>query len=156
LNDLLQETKITRKRGVYRIKMIDRGKRNNFFYLQIEEVGMKRLRKQSVIFCVFSTVLMVLMSVPFQPVLAALISTETVPDYGQAQEARDYLKQILAREDVRAVFLARGINPQEAQGRMESMMDAEFIQLAGRIEDLPAGGRGIGFVLGCCSLFCWL
>jgi len=109
---------------------------------------MKQFRKQSHIFCIFSTVLIVLISVPFQPVLAALINTETVLDDTQAQEARDYLKQILAREDVRSVFIAQGINPQEAQARVDSMTNAEVIRLAGQIEDLPAGGNGIGFVIG--------
>jgi len=109
---------------------------------------MKKLRKRSQLFCIFSTVLMVLVSVPFQPVLAALINTETVLNDTQAQQARDYLKQILAREDVRSVLIRQGINPQEAQARVESMTDSEAIQLAEQIEDLPAGGSGIGFVIG--------
>jgi hypothetical protein len=58
----------------------------------------------------------------------------------RGQEAREYLNQLLAREDVRAALIARGIDPLEATARVNSLSDAEVIEIANQIEQLPAGG----------------
>jgi hypothetical protein len=69
-----------------------------------------------------------------------MIKTETVKDISRGQEAREYLHQLLAREDVRAALIARGIDPLEAKARVKSLSDAEVIEIADQIEQLPAGG----------------
>jgi hypothetical protein len=92
-------------------------------------------------------VMMLLISTPYQSALAALINTETILAENQSQEARDYLKQLMAREDVRSALIAQGIDPLEAEARIASLSDSEIIKLADQIENLPAGQGAIGLVI---------
>jgi len=91
---------------------------------------------------------MLLLSLPHKSAFAAMIGTETVLDATRSQEARDYLNRILAREDVRASLVAQGIDPLEAKARVESLSDAEVVNLADQIEELPAGGSALGIIVG--------
>jgi len=84
---------------------------------------------------------MVLLTVPYQSVLAAMIETQaTLEGSPQGQTARNTIKALLAREDARAVLRAQGIDPLEAMARVDSLTDAEARRLADQIEELPAGG----------------
>jgi ribosomal protein S13 len=88
---------------------------------------------------------MVLVAVPYQSVLAAMIETQATLDItAKGQEARNTIKTILAREDAQAVLRAQGIDPLEAMARVDSLTDAEAQRIADQIEELPAGG---GFLL---------
>ena len=103
---------------------------------------MKLIRQRSKSASVFLITLMVLLTVPFQSVLAAMIETEATLDMTtKGQEARDTIKTILAREDAQAVLRAQGIDPIEASARVNSLTDAEAVRIADQIEDLPAGGN---------------
>ena len=108
---------------------------------------MRSIRRHTQIIGIFMAMTMLLISTPYQSALAALIDTETVLDENQSQEARDYIKQILAREDVRSALIAQGIDPLEAEARLASLSDSEIIELADQIENLPAGGNGLGLVI---------
>jgi len=55
--------------------------------------------------------------------------------------------QYLAREDVRAALAAQGLDPEEAQARMASLSDGEVRQIAGQLDQLPAGGDGLGIII---------
>ena len=102
---------------------------------------MKLIRQRSKSASVFLIILMLLLTVPFQSVLAAMIETEATLDMtAKGQEARNAIKTILAREDAQAVLRAQGIDPQEASARVDSLTDAEAIRIADQIENLPAGG----------------
>ena len=71
-----------------------------------------------------------------------MIETDATMDITvQGQEARNTIKSILAREDAQAVLRAQGINPLEAGARVDSLTDAEAVRIAGKIEELPAGGN---------------
>lgn len=96
---------------------------------------------------IIMAVMMLLISTPYQSALAALINTETILAENQSQEARDYLKQLMAREDVRSALIAQGIDPLEAEARIASLSDSEIIKLADQIENLPAGQGAIGLVI---------
>jgi hypothetical protein len=102
--------------------------------------AMKRLRKRRRPVSVFLTILVLSLVLPYQPVLAAMVGTETVMEQEHGKEARDYLKKVIAREDVRAALVAQGIDPQEAKARVDSLSDAEAVCAAKQIEGLPAGG----------------
>jgi len=69
-----------------------------------------------------------------------MIGTETVMEAARGQEARDYVKSVLAREDVQTVLMVQGVDPLEAKARVDSLSDAEVVRLAEQIEQLPAGG----------------
>ena len=90
---------------------------------------------------------MLLLVVPYQPCLAALIGTETVLDAARGQEARQNITRILARKDVQRVFRMQGISPEEAKARVNALSDAEVVALEKRIDQLPAGGDGLGTIL---------
>ena len=108
---------------------------------------MKVLRRNAQFLCIFMAVLMLMVSIPCQSVLAALIDTETVLDSVRGREARDQLKQFLAREDVQAALIAQGVDPMEAEARVESLTDSEVLQILGQIEQLPAGGGAVEALL---------
>lgn len=101
---------------------------------------------------VFLTVLMILLSVPYQCALASMVETETVVDMARGQEARQYLNEVLSRQDVESALMAQGINPLEAQARVASLSDAEVVRLAEQVEHLPAGGDAVGVIVGAAVL----
>ena len=88
----------------------------------------------------FLAVFMFLISGPCQSAMAAMIGTESVVDTDRAQNAREYLKSLLAREDVKSALVSQGIDPGEAQYRLDSLTDEEATRLADQLQELPAGG----------------
>lgn len=64
----------------------------------------------------------------------------------QQSEARAKVNAVLAREDVRSVLSARGLSAEQAEQRVKAMTDAEVTLLAGRIDQLPAGGDVLGLL----------
>jgi len=109
---------------------------------------MKSIRRYSQTTGIIMAVMMLLISTPCQSALAALINTETLLAENQSQEARNYIKHVLAREDVRATLIAQGIDPLEAEARIASLSDSEIIEIADQIENLPAGQGATGLVIG--------
>lgn len=73
---------------------------------------------------------------------------KTIITENQSQEARNYLKQLMAREDVRSALIAQGIDPMEAEARIASLSDSEVIAVVDEIEQLPAGGNALGIIVG--------
>jgi hypothetical protein len=63
------------------------------------------------------------------------------------QNARDQLRSFLDREDIQSRLTARGIEPAEAKTRIDSLSDAEIMQIADKIDQLPAGGSFWGTIL---------
>lgn len=103
---------------------------------------MKLIRQRSKWASVVLITLMVLLTLPYQSVLAAMIETDAAMGItAQGQEARNTIKSILAREDVQAALRAQGIDPLEAKARVDSLTDAEAVRIADQIEELPAGGN---------------
>ncbi len=103
---------------------------------------MKLFRQRSKFLSVFLVIMMVLLTVPCQSVLAAMVETEaTLKITADGQDARNTIKTILAREDAQAVIRAQGIDPLEAMMRVDSLTDAEARHIADQIEELPAGGN---------------
>ena len=101
---------------------------------------MKTIRQAAKPVSLFLTIFMLLMSVPYQSALAAMIGTETMIDIARGQEAREDVNSMLVREDVQATLIAQGIDPQEAKARVDGLSDAEVVRLVDKIEQLPAGG----------------
>ena len=91
--------------------------------------------------------LTILLSVPPQSAVAALVETEIMLDMSRSLEARETVRQFMAREDVRSAIVSQGVDPLEANARLDSLTEAEVIQLADQIEQLPAGGDFLGFVI---------
>jgi hypothetical protein len=98
--------------------------------------------------CYFVTMTMLLMSLPVQTLQAAMVKTETVLTLSTAKNVRENLNQFLKREDVKAIMMAQGISPAEATARVDSLSDAEIMQIADKMDQLPAGGSALGVIIG--------
>ncbi len=111
-------------------------------------MNMYPFRKKAQPVTIIMIILTLLLSVPYQTAVAALVETETILDMSRGEEARATLKQFMARQDVRSAIVSQGVEPLEADARINSLTDAEVIQLADQIDQLPAAGDAIGFVIG--------
>jgi hypothetical protein len=109
---------------------------------------MKFIRKKVSFVSLFMTAVTLLIAVPYQPLLAAMVPTDATIYDNKAEEARDHLKSLISRNDIRKSLLSQGIDPDEAKIRVESLSDSEAIAVADQIEQLPAGGGAIGVIIG--------
>jgi hypothetical protein len=108
---------------------------------------MRPIRKKAQPVAILMIILTMLLSVPYQAAFAALVETETMLDMNRGQEARETLKQFMVRQDVRSAIVSQGVDPLEAEARLKSLTDAEVIQLADQIDQLPAGGDVLGLAI---------
>lgn len=97
----------------------------------------KKLTASLLVVCFTSTAL------PMQA-SAAIVSTQEASSSSVSVGERDRVIGFLSREDVRKSIEAQGVNPQDALDRVQAMSDQEVQQLAGRIDQLPAGGDILG------------
>ena len=109
---------------------------------------MRMIRQAAKPVSILLTICMLMVIVPYRSSFAGMIGTETALDMTRGQEARNYLNGIVAREDVQTALIAQGINPLEAKARIDSLSDAEAIDLADQIEQQPAGGSALGVIVG--------
>ena len=80
---------------------------------------------------------------------ARIVSTEEITAPAAAGDwsaNRVVVNQFLARDDVRQAMLGQGVSPQAAMERVAAMSDNEIAQLAGRIDQAPAGGEVLGLL----------
>jgi len=103
----------------------------------------KTLRPTSI----FLAILFLLAPAYYQAVSAAMIGTETMLTPDRNQITRDYLHDLMSREDAKKMLEARGINPPEAKARIDSLSDDELKMISQKINDLPTGGDATGFIL---------
>ena len=78
-------------------------------------------------------------SLPLSVARAGLVTTEQVVEQRTAASDRERLAAILLRDDVRQQVEALGVDRDEAIERLASLSDQEIQQIAGRIDELPAG-----------------
>ena len=88
---------------------------------------------------IFLTIMMLSLTVPYQPVLAAMVGTETIMDSVHGKQARDKINNLLLRQDVQNALKAQGIDPLEAKARIDSLSDAEVTKIADQIDKIPSG-----------------
>lgn len=73
------------------------------------------------------------------PASAGIIATDQVA----ASAERDRVKALLDRTEMRERMQALGVSPQAARDRVDALSDEEVAALAGRIDQLPAGGSDL-------------
>jgi hypothetical protein len=86
-------------------------------------------------------------SLPVGVARADLVTTEQVVDAKAAASDRERLAAVLLRDDVRQQMEALGVDRDEAMARLASLSDQEIQQVAGKIDELPAGQSFIAGVL---------
>jgi hypothetical protein len=72
---------------------------------------------------------------------AALVDT---PDLLAADRERARVEAFMARRDVQQALTAQGVDVEQARQRIDALSDAEIREMAGRINELPAGGDIVG------------
>ena len=78
---------------------------------------------------------------------AAMIGTQALVQQEQLAQQRHELKQFLARDGIRDQLIAWGVNPDDAQARVDSLSAQEVAQMSERMQELPAGGDVLGAVV---------
>ena len=96
---------------------------------------------------ILMTVILVMITAPVSSVFAAMVGTEAILINQDTLDARDQVRSFLEREDIQSRLTARGIDPAEAKARIDSLSDSEVMQIADKIDQLPAGGSFWGTVL---------
>lgn len=104
------------------------------------------------IFLIFS---FLLLDFSAQTAKAQMIGTDTVVAAKKQDADRELIVAFLARDDVRTVMVQGGVDLAEAQKRVASLSDAEVATVSKAIDELPAGGDGLGTVVSA-ALFIFL
>jgi len=96
----------------------------------------RKISKQAAIFLAFH---LLMLSGFYQSVSAAMIDTESVINVNRSQNPRDCLNNLLARKEIQAALIAQGIDPQEAQERIDNLSDDEIGKFVHEMDQIPAG-----------------
>ncbi|MEO1750169.1 DUF6627 family protein [Thiofaba sp. EF100] len=88
-----------------------------------------------------------LLGAQLSPAYAAMVDSPTVLQQAQQKMDRAGLATLLDRQDVRDQLVAMGVDPAAARERVAAMTDEEVRQLNQGIQEMPAGGDVLGFVL---------
>ena len=75
----------------------------------------------------------------YQSVSAAMIDTESVINVNRSQNPRDCLNNLLARKEIQSALIGQGIDPQEAQERIDNLSDDEIGKFVHEMDQIPAG-----------------
>ena len=92
--------------------------------------------------------LMVMNIAPIGMVQAKMVTTDQVLEQADSTSDRERIEGYFLREDVRQQLVFLGIDPDEAASRVASLSDEEIQEIAGRLDELPAGEGGIGPLVG--------
>ncbi len=93
-------------------------------------------------------VLMVMNVAPIGLAQAKMVTTDQVLEHADPASDRERVESFILRDDVQKQLVLLGINPEEAASRVASLSNEEIQQIAGRLDELPAGEGGIGVVVG--------
>ena len=77
-----------------------------------------------------------------------MVTTDQVIEQSAPSDDRALVRDFLMREDVRQQLTQLGVDPEEAARRIASLSDEEVPQIAGRLDELPAGEGAVGIVIG--------
>ncbi len=92
--------------------------------------------------------LMSLTSMPIGIAQAEMVTTDQVIEQYNSTEDRTRVMDFMLREDVQEQMTTLGVDPEEAARRVASLSDEEIQEIAGRLEELPAGEGGVGPIVG--------
>ncbi len=92
--------------------------------------------------------LMAMTSMPIGVAKAEMVTTDQVIEQVNPPEDRTRVMDFMLREDVQQQMTLLGVDPEEAARRVASLSDEEIQQIAGRLDELPAGQDGFAAVAG--------
>lgn len=103
---------------------------------------MKTLNRLIAALVIASTVTM---GLPLTAQADIIQTSETLAPNGTSA-SRAKVDAFLARADVQKGLQERGVNAADASERVKALSDLEIGQLAGRIDEVPAGGEVLGII----------
>ena len=106
---------------------------------------LQKMIKPVSFFLIFS---FLLLDFSVQTANAQMISTNTVIAAQKQEANRERVTAFLGRDDVQRVMVQHGVAAAEAQKRVASLSDAELTKISQAMDQLPAGGDGVGAVIG--------
>ena len=86
-----------------------------------------------------------LMGLPMQA-QASIVATDTALQSADSTAQRERVTEFLLRGDVQKELQSQGLAADQALERVAAMSDTEVAQLAGRIDQAPAGGDILGII----------
>jgi len=86
---------------------------------------------------------MLTMGMPLQPAFAGMVATDQAVSHELAGQDRARISAFMDREDVLAQLQTQGVTAGEAKARVNALTDEEAHKIAGKLDQLPAGGEGI-------------
>lgn len=107
---------------------------------------LRRLRK-TVSLLLVTTMLSLGVSAPGY---ATMLGTDDIIAGDAAQQERDYVKELLQRDEIQNQLISLGVDPLDAEQRVDAMTEQEIQTLVSQLEELPAGAGALellGFVL---------
>lgn len=97
------------------------------------------------LFLIFS---LILLDFTANTAKADIIGTEAVIDSLQGENSRSRIEAFLDRKEVQESFVKNGIDLLQAKKSVASLTDQEVSQICKVLDQLPAGGDGVGTVVG--------
>jgi len=79
---------------------------------------------------------------------AAMVDTGEILKQSQYDLSRKSINLFLDRSEVQQYLVAWGVSPEEAKARIDSLTDEEIENIVSGIDNLPAGGDGLGTIVG--------
>jgi hypothetical protein len=107
--------------------------------------GLRQLRRGMALVL---AVVMFVISMPLGVANAALVSTEQVLARTDGAGDRTRVLAFLERAEVREQIVALGVDPNEAAARVRALSDAQVRDIAGQLDQVPAGQSAVGAVVG--------
>ncbi len=90
---------------------------------------------------------MLVLGMPLQPAFAGIVDTDRAVSHQLAGQERARISAFMDRQDVLAQLQTHGVTKKEAQARVLALTDQEVHNIAGQLDQLPAGGDSILGVL---------
>ncbi len=109
---------------------------------------MNSLRHSMKSLALLMALVMAAASLPINLANAAMVTTDQVVEEASQANDRAQVMDFMARQDVRQQLEALGIDPDEAAQRALSLSDEEVQQIAGQMDQLPAGQNAVGVIVG--------
>jgi hypothetical protein len=86
---------------------------------------------------------MLTISLPMQSAFAGMVETNQAISHEMSGQDRAKISAFIDREDVLAQLQTQGVTAAEAKARVNALTDDEAHKIAGKLDQLPAGGSDI-------------
>lgn len=78
---------------------------------------------------------------------ASIVTTQALMQAENSNAERERVRAMFQRDDIKSALTERGVDAEQALARVDSLTDAEVRELAGKMDQLPAGAGALEIVL---------